>query len=294
MSWSLIDKPRTVRVTKSLAKEFAEMEAPPHDRPLSERRMMIYRRMFNDGLFRPVTWAKCLCKDINATYRINGKHTSILLSSMESIPEFYVTIESYQADDLEDVARLYSTFDTQVQLRTARDINRSFAASVAELRDMPANIINVAVTGISYARNLEMTYSLTPAERAELLLDHVEFVVWLHDIISIQTVSPKFLHRGAVVSAMLMTYDKNHKAATEFWTAVRDETGQTPDLPDRKLAKWLSQFNVNFGGGAQKPRTRKAENKEFLARALHAWNAWRKGKSTELRYYPDAEIPAAV
>ncbi len=139
MGWKLISKPQTVRVTKKIAKEFAEMDPAPHDRPLSERRLQVYQRIFTDGGFRPCTWAKAICEETNGIYRVNGKHTSTFLSGLETLPEYYVTIEDYQCDTLEDVARLYATFDSKMQSRTASDINMSFAATIPELRELPRN-----------------------------------------------------------------------------------------------------------------------------------------------------------
>lgn len=113
MSWKLISRPKTQKVTKALAKQFAEMDAAPHDRPLSERRLQVYTRLLNEGQFRPVAWTLATCRETGGTYRINGKHTSVMLSNLEDIPEFYVTIEEYSCDTLEDVARLYATVRQQ-------------------------------------------------------------------------------------------------------------------------------------------------------------------------------------
>ena len=51
MSWKLIDRPKTLKVTKTLAKQFCEMEPAPHDRPLSERRLQVYQKLMNQGQF---------------------------------------------------------------------------------------------------------------------------------------------------------------------------------------------------------------------------------------------------
>jgi hypothetical protein len=56
--YQLKGKPVTQRVTKKLAAEFAEMDPTPRDRPLSERRLSVYRSLWSKGLFRPCTWAR--------------------------------------------------------------------------------------------------------------------------------------------------------------------------------------------------------------------------------------------
>lgn len=294
--WRVLQKPVTTLVTKKLAKEFAEMTPAPHDRPLSERRLMVYQRMLAEGGFRPVAWAKCYCKETNDTYRVNGKHTSTMLSGLEKIPEFYAVIESYEADTLEDVARLYATFDSKTQSRTANDIYLSFAATIPELSDVSSRLINLSVIGIAFSNDPERSTPESPAERAERLLDNAEFVIWLDGLASGGESTRDFanLARGPVVGAMYSSWSKSKKDATAFWQAVRDETGDSPSLPDRRLAKWLSTMSVAYGNGTSARASRKASPREFYVRSLHAWNAWRKDQTTELRYYPEAKIPAVA
>lgn len=293
--WSVSAKPKTLRVTRQLAQEFAEMEPAPHDRPLNERRLMVYERALKAGGFRPVAWAKCYCKETGATYRVNGKHTSTLLATIAELPEFYATVESYEADTLEDVARLYATFDSRSQVRTTSDINRTFAATVPELARIGRSTIDLLVSGISYERWQDQ-YAHTPAtERAELLLDHIDFASWFCSTIGEKRGNESLhLHRAPVVGAMLATWKRSQKDCTRFWVAVRDETGAHPTMPDRKLARWLLQWSVNLGNGAKSIPSRKAAPREFFVKSLHAWNAWRKGQTTDLKYFPQARVPTAL
>ncbi len=290
MSWTLLGRPKTKPVTKSLAKEFAEMEPAPHDRPLSERRLAVYQKLLKDGSFRPVTWASAICKETGDIYRVNGKHTSIMLSGLDKMPDFYVTVEEYECDTLEDVAKLYATFDSAMMSRTAKDIYASFAGTIPTLKGVSGAIIGMAVTGLSmeqWGHNYNSGHQ--PAERAELLLEHPEFVTWLASL-DLTTRATTHMKRTAVAAAMFATWKRSQKAATEFWMAVRDETGAKPDLPDRKLSKMLLTVGVDKGTGST--RAKKMNQREMFVRCLHAWNAWRKGEPTDLRYYEDKDIPA--
>lgn len=292
MGWKLLDRPKTQKVTRHLAKQFAEMTAAPHDRPLSERRMMVYRKMLLEGTFRPVTWSSALCVETGDVYRVNGKHTSTVLSSMEKLPDFFITLEEYECDTLEDVARLYATFDSKMASRTAADINMSFAATVPELSGIPARVINPAVSGMSYHIWHDRVGHRQAAERAELLMEHPDFVLWLSEMVSSgDGGSSRSICRQPVVAAMFAGWQKSKSGATEFWSSVRDESGPTPDLPSRKIAKYLNATPVKNGSGASKVKA--ASVREIYVRCLHAWNAWRKGERTDLRYYPDADIPSA-
>lgn len=312
MSWKLLDKPKTFKVTKKLAESFANMDPAPHDRPLSERRLEVYRRILKEGGFRPVTWASVLCKETGGVYRVNGKHTSVLLSSVTPLPEFYVTVEEYECDTLDDVARLYSTFDSNIQSRTAQDIYLSFAATVGALKDLPARHIGLAVAGMALHGKLmggdtDLKSRSQAGDRAELLLEHPEFVVWMSGILSnvtkrsaetlgtLGTPGAKgrasHMTRSPVTGAMFGCYGKAQAAATDFWCAVRDETGATPGLPDRKLARYLTTAGVETGGRGMH-RLKHAEPREMFVKCVHAWNAWRKNETTSMPYYADKDVPS--
>lgn len=299
MSYELVGTPETEKVTQALAIKFRDMDPVPHDRPLNPRRVEAYRKMLAAGLFRPVQWATVHCNETQSTYRVNGKHTSNLFAEYEELPQtIHATIEHYHCDDLDDVARLYATFDSRAQVRNTNDINRAFAAVDSELSELPSKIISLCVTAISYYRWGD-TYSQKPAaERAECLLDddNKEFIAWVHSVLrSSDSDVTRLLWRSPVVAAMYAGYHKSRRAANEFWLAVRDGTGETPKKPDRVLNRFLLSRVVNTGRGSS---GRKAGDlcapREMYVKCLHAWNAWRRDTTTDLKYHAQAKIPAAV
>jgi hypothetical protein len=302
MAYELVGTPKTEKVTQSLAVKFRDMDPVPHDRPLNPKRVEAYRKMLNAGLFRPVQWATVHCNETQATYRVNGKHTSSLFAEFEKMPQdVHATIEHYHCDDLDDVARLYATFDSRTQVRTTNDINRAFAAVDPELSLVPTKIVNLCVTGVSYSRNGDNSRHRTAAERAECLLevDVKSFVAWVHEMLGSNNESSRHLWRGPAVAAMCDTYKKSRKASSEFWMAVRDGTGATPKTPDRVLHRFLLTKTVNHGGMATGGRTPGSRNsmcgaREMYVKCLHAWNAWRRDTTTDLKYHAQAKIPAAV
>jgi hypothetical protein len=296
MGWELKGTPKTFRVTTRLATEFASMDAAHADRPLSERRLQVYRKVREQGGFRPVTWAKAWCEETGQYYRVNGKHTSTLFSDGQNPENLYVVVEEYNCKTLEDVARLYSTFDSQNQTRTTTDINRSFAAAIPELADMDTRLVNLLVGALAYQSNPSVKSGHdrgTPAERAELLFDHVEFCVWAAKVLGDRSKNQQ-LWRVPVVAAMFGCYSRAKLAATSFWLAVRDETGVSPELPDRKLARFLGQMRVSVGAHSNIPKRFRLTPREFYSKSVRAWNAWRKKETTDLKYFPDAKIPAFV
>lgn len=298
MGYELVGTPKTEKVTQSLAIKFRDMDPVPHDRPLNPKRVEAYRKMLAAGLFRPVQWATVHCNETQATYRVNGKHTSNLFAEYEELPQsIHATIEHYHCDDLDDVARLYATFDSRTQVRTTNDINRAFAAIDPDLSELPTKIINLCVTAISYCKHGDQYAQVPAAERAECLLDdqNKAFVGWVHAVLgnSGNRDSSRLLWRSSVVAAMHASYQKSRRDANEFWLAVRDGTGATPKTPDRVLNRFLLGKAV-LGSKTTRRSSGLVSPREMFVKCLHAWNAWRRDTTTDLKYHAQAKIPAAV
>lgn len=295
MAWKMSESPKTVRVTRSLVDQFVNMEPAPYDRPLSERRLLVYERILNAGAFRPVVWASVVCYETNATYRVNGKHTSTMLSKLPKLPEnFFVIIERWSCDTLQDVGNLYNTYDSNLASRNNSDINLSFASTISELRGVSPKLINMTVTSAAFLRWPDAELRKVPqAERAEQLLDRTDFVKWLQGIVKTVTFGPnslsKHLLRSPVTTAMMATYDRCPRVAGDFWEAVRDESDPDRNAPSRALARYLRSASMATG-----PTTKNRKPvafREMYVKCLHAWNAFRSGETTALAYYANAELP---
>lgn len=300
MAWYQKNPVKTLKVTKKLADEWQTMDSAHVDRPLSERRLSVYKKVLEDGLFRPVTWAKVYCKETGQYYRVNGKHTSTLFSSIDlsKVQDLIAVIEDYECDSIDDVSRLYSTFDSQAQVRNATDINRSFSAVIPELCHCDTRFINTVVSALAYADNpgahsASTSTNKTAAERAEALFDNVDFAIWLEKILGPRGKN-HHLWRVPVVAAMKVTWHKAKGPASQFWEAVRDETGAKPELPDRKIAKFLTTTTASLGSRNGTAKRFLIQPREYYVKCIHAWNAWRKSESTNLQYYKDAKVPSPV
>lgn len=297
MSWKMSEKPRTVLASKSLIEEFIEMEPAPYDRPLSERRMMVYERILRAGNFRVVTWASAHCLETNCTYRVNGKHTSLMLSKLDKLPEFYVTLERYTCDTLKDVGKLYNTFDSSLSSRTTSDINAAFASTIAELKDIPLRLINLTVAASAYLKWTDNELRrVSPAEKAEQLMDRTGFVHWLRKVIpgisfkSSNTLT-KHLLRGPVAAAMMSTYDKAPRIAEQFWVMVRDESSPDRDDATRILARFLVRAALASGDARHGPEKKMVGFQEMYVKCIRAWNSFRTGEPTTLQYRAKDPLP---
>lgn len=291
MAWKHIDKPVSVRCTKAIVKEFAEMEPAPNDRVLRDSRMSFIKSEIDSSTFRVASFASCYCKETKKTYRVNGKHTSTVLCSLNGhFPkDLWAFVERYEADTVRDVADLYSTFDRRESLRTTNDINKAFAAANPELCEIPTRILSLAVTGMSYHK-WEGCYSQKPVDmRAALALDNPTFVLWIYFLFTEgdEVRDRKFLKRGAVSAAMFATWGKSPKVAGQFWESVRDESIAQRDNPTRVLARYLREATIR----SQRHAGHSASHHEMYVKCIHAWNAYRGGESTTLKYYSDKPTP---
>lgn len=296
MGYELVGTPRSENVTKSLATRFRDMEPVPNDRNLNRKRCDAYKKMLDAGLFRPVQWATALCIETATTYRVNGKHTSTVFAGYDELPQrVCATVEHYQCDTLDDLARLYATFDSRIQVRTTNDINRAFAAVDPDLRDIPSSVINLCVTAVAYAKDHDQYAARSAADRAECLLDDEVklFVEWVGSI-SIRRDSSAHMRRSCVVAAMYESWRKSRRDANEFWMAVRDGSGQNHKSPDRMLHRYLLTIGVFKAGAANSRKRKLAAPREMFAKCIHAWNAWRRDETTDMKYYAQAKIPSAV
>lgn len=299
--WKTSEKPRTIIATPFLVKEFDEMEPAPYDRPMSERRLQVYERIWRAGEFRTVVWASATCGETNNTYRINGKHTSRMLSGktakeLEEHP-LHVTVERYFCDKLSDVANLYNTFDSQLASRSNRDVNMAFAAAIG-MASVPTRHIHNTVSAAAYLKWTESELrKIGAAEKAEELMDRQHFVKWLIEVLPSSgggrthgVNSHLHLHRTPVVTAMMSTYDRaGPHLAKQFWVSVRDESAADRNDASRTLARYLVRTSLR--GGNAKDARKVVPFREMYVKCLHAWNAWRRKETTNLNYFPAADIP---
>lgn len=153
--WKLINIPKTVRATQKLAEQFATMAPCPHDRPLKQSIMRMLQNAMDEGQIRTFVWASAFCHEDAKTYRVNGKHSSTLLSKQEwpltSIDTPHVSVEEYECDTLKDVADLYCTFDSGKSGRSIGDMSRVYLTD-PDLAEVGPFVFNKAISGISTTR----------------------------------------------------------------------------------------------------------------------------------------------
>ncbi len=291
MAWKHSEKPQMIRCTKALAKEFAEMDPAPHDRAFRPTIATHLKSAIDEGRFRLADFAQVACKETGKTYRVNGKHTSMVLAEMNGAfpKDLFAIVERYEADTLQDVASLYSTFDHMKSIRKRGDINKAFAAANPDLNEIPVRIINTCASGIAYSMWEDGYTSHDAEECAALICSHPDFVLWVYFVLKGESRKVAHLTRRSVVAAMFKTFTRHQKQSTEFWDMVRDDSHPSNSHPTRKLSKHLLTHSM---------RHRDEYGKDcdswhsMYSRCIHAWNAFRAGTTTDLKYYPKAGTPA--
>jgi hypothetical protein len=294
-----IDKPRLLKATATLCRRFRDMERFPRDRDLQDARCAYIKKAVKAGEFRGAEWVAASCKETGLTYRLNGKHTSHVLSKMyddgEDVPEIFILVREYECEDLEDVARLYATFDARQSARTKADVVRGFANASPILSEMSSKHLNLLTSALAYNLWGDGYYNKGADEQSMLLLQNADFCLWAHDILRGCGKGERHIWRMSVVAAMVRTWYKAKGASTEFWTMVRDDCDLSRDSGPRKLHKYLITHSVTGKGTPSVVGGKvKVTAKEVMVKCLHAWNAWRRNESTNLNYRADKPVPAVA
>lgn len=287
-------------VTPKLAKDFAEMEATLIERTFKQKKVDYYLELLLNNEFAPCRFASAYCKEDKKTYRVNGQHCSKMFVAAgelgkENLKGQKVYVEEYECETLADVAQLFGTFDSKEQARSSADITHAVSQTIDKVKDLDAKLVNLAVGAINYAMgptNQGGGRHVTAAERANVLYDCDNFVVWMKTTLGDKkTDDNRDLWRVPVIAAMFQTYQSNKNEAKTFWRAVRDETGEKPELPDRKLAKFLRSLPAAGGRGSGTPQAEKVVPKTIYGVSVTAWNMWKAGQTGNLKFKNTDEFP---
>lgn len=258
------------------------------DRPIKRKRVEALKEEVRKGHFHTAVWALATVKSTGEKGKGNGSHTGIsfyeLVSSGEGLVGLnglspQVVIDEYEVDTEEDLATLYSTFDSPLNARNQSDINHAFAEINPSLKNATRESVDLAVRGLYFLAHRSMK-GMSMEDRARLLNENEDFVLFLDDLFYKD--EAKILKRGPVVSAMKATWDENKVLSKRFWRAVLLCTGADWRMGDRKLHDFLHQTVIRTNNTRRKVATRV----EMFRTCLRAWEAWKTGTPVNLRVIP--------
>lgn len=276
-------------ITPEKAAALLEFNTYTGQRPQREKHIKVLCDAINKGLFTTgvISVAK---QGWNGGYLMlaNGQHQCI--SVIETGKPITAVVEEYNCKTPEEFALLYRQYDNNAT-RTLDEI------TLPEARALGLNwgkqVIKTVMTGIGF---LEGHNGVHKNIRVESLKKYVDEGNFVNDILScVKSPESRHLRRGAVVAAMIVTFKKNHGDAETFWEEVRDGENLKGNSPSLKLRNYLMTTNTAIGRGVNAPAlTAAASNIEIYAKCIIAWNAYRRGDSTALKFFANKETPKPV
>lgn len=225
-------------------------------------------------------------------YLVNGQHQcNGVVAANKPVK---VVFEKYLCDTMDDVSLLYEQFDNH-KTRSLQNLV-TMKQDALGIIEWPSKIANLTVTG---AAMKEGKFNASKHVKVSLLpeyLRHGKFLRKLLTDIPSGSWAKECAHlmRGPVVSAIFTTWEKSQSDSERFWIAVRDGEGLKRTEPQHKLRDFLKESNFDRGRGAVGGARRTVNQHEMTSRCITAWNAFRKGQSTDLKYFPGKPIPKAI
>jgi len=174
-------------------------------------------------------------------FLINGQHT--LTAIIAEQRDTWLSIVTIDVDTLNDVARLYETFDRNLH-RSLEDIYQSdptiggLGWTRLQLKAVSGAVGLLATGCAQEARFADIVLALRdPFVRAELIRD------WSPEATRVFTEVRgqlrRTFYRSGVLAVVLATYRYQPDAASTFWPAVCRDSGLTVGMPARALVHFL-------------------------------------------------------
>ncbi|MEB3214526.1 MAG: hypothetical protein VKL39_24470 [Leptolyngbyaceae bacterium] len=272
-------------MTVEIAEDFATMQAFQGERPEKPARLAYLDDKLHSGRFHAPRWATANLR--GRIYRVNGQHSSRVLASANGhFPKHLnVIIDRYTCDTEEDLANLFAEFDPKASARTDTDVLNAHGRVEPTLADVTPSMMRSIVNGIAYCRSIDTSTAMrdiSTEEKGRWLHHHQDYALFRNSL-----GHHRPLRRVGVEGAIFRTFDKNRELAHEFWIAVRDESAPDVNCPTRVLGKFLLTAVTD----ADRGRGQSWDARAFYYKSAHAWNAWRDGVSTQLKYLPNAPWP---
>jgi hypothetical protein len=280
---------KVVKVTRDLVQHINGLQPWNGDRAIIPKIMLQLEQRHQRGLLHTFQWVTATVNS-RTKYRINGKHSTTFLLSLPSIPDqFRACVMEFNVANEQELATLWSQFDSAVSARNMRQRIKANLASIKPLKDMQPDFVQSVLGGIGYSMCSGNRMKDTDAALCLLQKPEVQkFILWFHDLTSSKT-----LTKAPVSAAIWDTYHADETDSKVFWEQVRDASKNTVSQPANRLSHFLAESRIEKNGhhsaGKQLVTLR-----AVYVKCLHAWNAYRNGSVTDLKYHASAGIPQAL
>ena len=273
-----------ITVTPMMAQDYMKMAAHPAQRPIQDRHVQFLAGKMKSGEFRTGELAVAYNGE-GASYIMNGNHQ--LRAIIKSGKPVQVLLEKFFCEDKQEMAHLFRQFDNH-RMRSINDMLRVEADS--RNINWPARICSLiasAAATIESGSTDKVSTGMKRDRKCALLSRYLKEGDFISSILGgHKRVRTKFMWRVAVFCAMIMTFRKSPVSASVFWEGVRDGENLKKKAPQLTLRDFLMSSSMKT---TQNHKT--TTYIEILVRCIHAWNAFRAGKTTILRYYYGKPVP---
>ena len=270
------------------ARTWANDAQYPRQRPIRDHHVDFLAYLIKTGNFRPGTEV-ALAYLGSRPYVINGNHT-IRAIAQADLP-YLVTLATYQCTSMDEIDRLYTTYDRQLH-RTPRDMLKAYGfADHSGLSQRAGEVLfgsmRLVLTGLVHDRpraSKELGYLRDNERLYVAALDWTSEARQYSADISGTGVARRwheFLMRQSLMAVGVILYRYEPGRAEEFWSQVAKEDHPEPRHPTRQLAKW-------FQTDASKTRFRSLD---LLAATSLAWNAVYHDRPLRSFILPSTELP---
>jgi len=231
----------TKELTPELAAQFATMPGSVTERDLDKKRVTTLKERVLGGTALSFIWATATVVATGETFRINGNHSSNMLSHLDgAFPTgLKVHLDHYEVAQTRDLALLFRQIDYRGSARSIADISGAYQMLVEELRDVPKDRARKALDGVSWFLRKIVGSAVPRGDDVFDLFNEPIYHGFIH--MAGRILSPKTSEfTTPVIGAMYGTYDIAPDEAEEFWYAVAHEgAGQDDKHPTTMLDAWL-------------------------------------------------------
>lgn len=267
--------------TKGAAAAHAALAGLPGEREVKQQRMKFLQSLLETGRFAGPSWARGLCKEDGKMYRLDGQHSSLMLSELDDMdipPGLLIQMATWEFDTLREAADLFNTFNNPRSTRTNEDVMGIYKAAVPALAHLSRKFLVNVAHGV-HVREREKwedgdEEALGPYAPREHGLyfqfaEPVAAALWLSRFAGLK--NQAFLNQPVIVAEMIRQFEADEVLATTFWTLVFTEDGVEAKHPARVLAESYRDYM----------KKKYARAPQWKAKAVKAWKWFQQTGPTQ-------------
>ena len=256
--------------------EARKAEDMPGERKLKASRLTAIRSWIANKRFCRAHFAYAECAEDGKTYRVNGQHTSTVLSecndddpkAFDFPKDIQVDLEFWKCDTKSELSDIFDTFDNPKSARTNDDKLGVYQAQYSDLQGVSRKVCKAGLQAINELRrqkNEDGKPAVALRETGLLLAETEvrEFIRWL---MSFDNAPNRLWANQGIGAAMAESFYEDRDSSDAIWSQVIDEANPDPRDPKRL---WASQIRATVA--------RSTRNKGWYFRnARKEYRKWKK------------------